>query len=74
MIPINLDITAINKKSLVHDLFKIFIFNFCAHITSVIYFKEEFLNIKFLTILFAIELGFILFYIFAEPIIDKNIQ
>ena len=74
MIPINFDISAINKKLLVHDLFKIFIFNLSAHLVSVLYFKEEFLNVKFLSILFGVEIGFIMFYILIEPIIDKNIQ
>ena len=74
MIPINFDISAINKKFLVHDLIKIFIFNISAHIVSVLYFKEEFLNVKFLSILFGIEIGFILFYLLIEPVIDKNIN
>jgi len=74
MIPINFDISAINKKLLVHDLIKIFIFNISAHLVSVLYFKEEFLNVKFLSILFGIEIGFILFYLLIEPVIDKNIN
>ena len=66
---INLDWSLIDKKSLTHDLVKVFIFNLCAHIMSVLYFKEDYLNQKFLLILFAIELGFTLFYIFFEPVI-----
>ena len=76
---INLDWSLIDKKSMVHDLVKIALFNFCAHIVSVLYYKEEFLNHKFLIILFAIEVGFALFYIFLEPgifhnIADRNIR
>ena len=70
---INLDWSLIDKKSMIHDLVKIGLFNFCAHIISVLYFKEEFLNHKFLIILSAIELGFVLFYIFFEPVIFYNL-
>ena len=41
---------------------------------SVIYFKEEFLNLKFILILAAIQSGVILFYILADPVIAKNVQ
>ena len=71
---INLDWSLVDKRSLIHDLVKVFIFNFCAHLLSVMYFKEEFLSHKFLFILFAIELGFSLFYILFEPVIVKNID
>jgi len=71
---INLDWSLVDKRSLIHDLVKVFIFNFCAHLLSVMYFKEEFLSHKFLFILFAIELGFALFYILFEPVIVKNID
>lgn len=71
---INLDWSLIDKKSLIHDLTKVFIFNFSAHIMSVIYFKEEFLNQKFILILLAIELGFALFYIFLEPGVFHSIS
>jgi hypothetical protein len=70
---INLDWSLVDKKNLVHDLIKVFIFNFSAHLMSVIYFKEEFLNQKFILILFAIELGFTLFYVFFEPGVFHNI-
>ena len=71
---INLDWSLIDKKNMIHDLIKIALFNICAHIASVIYFKEQFLNHKFLIILFAIELGFAIFYIFLEPGIFHNIS
>jgi hypothetical protein len=71
---INLDWSLIDKKNMTHDLIKVALFNLCAHIVSVLYFKEEFLNHKFLIILFAIELGFALFYIFLEPGIFHNIE
>jgi hypothetical protein len=70
---INLDWSLVDKRNLIHDLVKVFIFNFCAHLMSVIYYKEEFGNTKFLSILFAIELGFTLFYVFFEPFIFQNV-
>jgi len=70
---INLDWSLVDKRSLIHDLTKVFIFNFCAHVMSVIYYKEEFGNLKFLSILFAIELGFTIFYVFFEPFIFHNV-
>jgi len=71
---INLDWSLIDKRSLIHDLVKVFIFNFSAHLLSVMYFKEEFLSHKFLFILFAIEFGFALFYILFEPVIVQNVD
>jgi len=70
---INLDLSLVDKRSLIHDIIKFFFFNFAAHIMSVIYFKEEFLNFKFLLILAAIQSGVILFYILAEPVIANNV-
>jgi uncharacterized membrane protein (DUF485 family) len=70
---INLDWSLVDKRNLIHDLVKIFMFTFSFHLMTIIFYKKEFLNIEFLLTIFAIELGFFLFYVFVEPIIFNNV-
>jgi uncharacterized membrane protein len=68
---INLDYSLINKKALIYTLIKVFIFKFCAHLVSVLYFNDTLFNEKFLAMLMAIFIGFILFYVFFEPVVAQ---